>query len=319
MKPETAQSCQTDTLSSMQVTPHSLDTCVCAIGVFDGVHLGHQALLKDLTDDAIKLGAESVAVTFDRDPDELFCPDKVHKLLTNTERIQVLDTFVDSVLSLRFSPELAHMEYGEFLDYLLSLLPGLKVIHVGENFRCGARALGGIAEISSWAEEHGITVVAHTLYLKEGVPVSSSRIRGLLAEGKVSRAAEFLSRPFALTGHVVPGAGRGSGLGFATANVEVEGTFAMMGPYVYAAYALIGESRYKAAVSIGEPPTFSPESREFDPFLLEAHLLDFKEDLYGQDLKLEFIENLRPMQRFANREELITTVMGNIAWVRENL
>lgn len=292
---------------------------MCAIGVFDGVHCGHQALLEALAKDARARGATPVVVTFDRDPDELFTPERVHKVLTNKERIKALEDLTALVIPLHFTKELASLEWQEFLALLLEMLPGLQAIHVGENFRCGARAAGGIPELTAWAAERGITVVAEDLHRVEGSSVSASRVRGLLAEGEVAKAAELLTRPFALTGQVVEGAGRGTDLGFATANVEVDGSFAKMGPYVYAAYVEVDGKRYKAAVSIGEPPTFSLETREFNPFLLEAHILDFEGTLYGQELKLEFVEKLRPMQRFSNQDELIATVLGNITWVRENL
>lgn len=299
--------------------PYFKDSCVCAIGVFDGLHLGHQALLEAAAEDAASRGDKLVVVTFDHDPDELFCPDLVHKLLTNAERLGKLEEQADDVLALPFTRELASLEYDVFLDYLLGLLPGLKAIHVGTNFHCGAHASGGIPEITAWGLAHEISVVAEPLLDYEGEAVSASRIRALLAAGDVKTAAILLTRSFALTGEVIHGDGRGRSLGFATANVEVDGSLAMLGPYVYAAYALLAGKRYKAAVSIGEPPTYSPADQEFNPFFFEAHLLDFDEELYNQQLTLEFIENLRPMRKFDNQEELIATVMGNINWVRENL
>lgn len=303
----------------MNSNPYIPDACVCAIGVFDGVHVGHQALLGAVREDALARGAEAVAVTFDRDPDELFRPDQVHKLLTNKDRLAALRKFVPHVLDLHFDESLARQEWREFLDNLLSFLPGLKAIHVGTNFRCGTKAAGGIPQLKEWGAEHDVTITAEPLFIKDGQPVSASRIRALLAEGDVVTAAEFLTRPFALIGKVVTGAGRGTGLGFATANVEVDGHFAEMGPYVYAAYAVLEGERHKAAVSIGDPPTFSPETKEFNPLLLEAHLLDFEGDVYGKELRLEFVHMLRAMQRFDSQEELIATVKENIAWVHAHL
>lgn len=292
---------------------------VCAIGVFDGVHLGHQALLAALTEDARLYGAKPFVLTFDRDPDELFRPEKVHKLLSNKDRLCFLKEFVDEVLALPFTPELAALSYQAFLEHLLELLPKLKAIHVGKNFHFGAQAKGSVSEIVAWGKKYDIKVRGHALYPKDGVPVSASRIRALLAEGDVRSAAALLTRPHAITGRVVQGAGRGTGLGFATANVEVEGSFAKLGPFVYAAYAKLGDKRYKAAVSIGSSPTFSPEFQRFDPFLFEAHLIDFEGSLYGKELTLEFVERLRPMQCFDCQEELISAVMHNIAWVKDNL
>jgi len=303
----------------MELKPYTLDACVCAIGVFDGVHLGHQALLEATIAEATLRGVLPLVVTFDRDPDELFCPSKVHKVLTNQERLEQLRRIIPGMLVLPFTKELASREWHEFLDELLAFLPGLEGLFVGENFHCGARAGGGIPEISSWGQEHEVSVAAQPLYIYEDAPVSASRIRACLAAGEVKKAAELLTRPFALTGSVVAGAGRGQSLGFATANVKVDGSCAMMGPYVYAAYAFLDAKRYKAAVSIGDPPTYSPETQEFNPFLFEAHLIDFEGSLYGKELRLEFVERLRPMRRFESTDELIATVMENISWVRNNL
>jgi len=303
----------------MDTKPYEQGASVCAIGVFDGVHLGHQALLQDTLANAKARGAKAIAVTFDRDPDELFCPEKVHKLLTDQERLNKLAQILPDTLVLPFTRELASLEWREFLGKLQALLPNLKAIHVGENFHCGARAAGGIPEIALWGKEQGIDVITKPLLVYADDTVSASRIRALLAKGEVKKAAELLTRPFTLTGKVVTGAGRGESLGFATANVEVDGSSAMMGPYVYAAYALLGSERYKAAVSIGSPPTYSPESQEFNPFILEAHLIDFEGSLYGRELTLEFVEKLRLMQRFESTDELITTVKKNIGWVRNNL
>ncbi|MCL2807947.1 MAG: riboflavin biosynthesis protein RibF [Coriobacteriia bacterium] len=298
---------------------HASNEHVCAIGVFDGVHIGHQALLRATLGDAQERGATAVAVTFDRDPDELFCPDKVHKVLTNEERLTQLSLIVPQVVALPFTKELACQEWHEFLASLAARLPGLRAIHVGENFHCGAGAGGGIAEIAAWGKERGIDVVAEPLCVYEGTTVSASRIRAYLAEGDVRTAAALLTRPFALTGYVVSGAGRGQSLGFATANVKVAGSSAMMGPYVYAAYAFVGGVRYKAAVSIGDPPTFSSKSQEFNPFILEAHLIDLNADLYDKELRLEFVDKLRPMQRFEDPEVLVATIKENISWVAQNL
>lgn len=304
----------------MDTKPFTTEKCVCAIGVFDGVHRGHQALLEALINDASARGVKPVVVTFDRDPDELFCPEKVQKLLADDDRIGYLGQIVPDVLVLCFEPELAEQPWQDFLDYLVVKMPGLEAIFVGDNFRFGAAAAGGIPELISWGAQNNIAVAHQALYTHEGVPVSASYIRTLLGEGRITLATELLTRYFALTGMIVKGEQRGTDMGFATANVEVDGSFGQLGSFVYAAYGTLGEVRYKAAVSIGEPPTFSAESRVFNPYFFEAHLLDYEgADLYDQELKLEFVENLRPMKKFDDVQELIATVMGNINWVRENL
>ena len=158
-----------------------------------------------------------------------------------------------------------------------------------------------------WGAERGMEVHGHELLSEGGRPVTATRIRGLLSEGRAREAADLLGRPYELSGLVRPGRGEGRDFGFATANLEVPPELLAIGEGVYA--------RYKAAVNVGVPATFADTAKEN----IEVHLLDFDEDIYGQDIEVEFIEWLRPMRAFESTDELIATVQSNIAWVRENL
>lgn len=292
--------------------------CVIAIGIFDGVHLGHRTLLSEAREHARALGLPLVVVTFDRDPDEIFCKKDqgFAKLLSNAERLELLGQFTQSaVLSLPATPEVFGLEPDDFLALLAqSCTP--RSIFVGVNFHFGKFAAGTAKDIEAWGRVHGCTCVPHELVTDLGDVVSSTRIRGLLEQGRVAEARELLGgRPHAIWGDVVHGRGEGTDMGFATANLDLSDNEAMLPREgVYAAYALVEGRRYPAAVNVGAAPSFDAATAP-----LEAHLLDFKGDLYGKRIKIEFEEWLRESRVFTDKDELIATVMGNIDWVRTHL
>lgn len=291
-----------------------LDKASCAFGVFDGLHTGHRYLIGC----AIESGAESsrtAAITFDIDPDEVFHPERLKKLMRNADRLAALEqSGVDDVVVLPFTKDFSSLSPEGFLA---STFPrGVPAhMHVGEDFRFGARAAGTVDTLRAWGESSGCEVHAHHLVSADGRPVTSTRIRLLLLNCDVKEAARLLGRPYTLRETVRRGRGEGADFGFATANLAVKPHDRVLGEGVYAAYATIGETRYKAAVSVGVSPTFEAMSTAN----VEAHILDFEGDLVGQEVALEFVEFLRPMIKFESTEELIATVMGNIDWVRENL
>ena len=158
-------------------------------------------------------------------------------------------------------------------------------------------------------------VIGHDLLQIEGAPVSSTRIRALLADGKVEQANDLLGRRYSVSGTVRKGRGDGRDFGFRTANLHLAQQLRCLADGVYAAYAAIGGKRYKAAVGNGIAPTFADESQAN----VEVHILDFEGDLYGRIIEVEFVAWLRPMMTFPSVDELIQTVLGNINWVRQNL
>lgn len=286
-----------------------------AFGVFDGVHEGHRFIIGEAVNTAREENARSAVITFDTDPDELFAPDRLKKLMTNEARIAKLaELDVDAVVVLPFSREFAAQAPEDFLEACFG--GGVPShIHIGSDFHFGRRAAGNVDSLRAWGAERGMAVHGHELLAEGGRPVSATRVRGLLAEGEVAAANELLGRPYALSGTVRPGRGEGADFGFATANLEVEPIMLAIGEGVYAAYAVVDGERYKAAVNVGVPATFADASTAN----IEVHILDFARDIYGQPIAVEFVEWLRPMRAFDSTDELIATVMGNIAWVRENL
>lgn len=287
----------------------------CAFGVFDGVHEGHRFIIGAAADAARERGARSAVITFDVDPDELFRPDELRKLMTNDGRVEALAALpVDAVVVLPFTPEFAALAPEAFLDRFLGPATPAE-LHVGADFRFGVRGTGTVADLAAWGAPRGMAAVGHELLADDGAPVTATRIRGLLGAGRVAEAAELLGRPYAVTGTVEPGRGEGRDFGIRTANLRVPDGLRAVGDGVYACWAHVGGRRYRAAVNVGVAATFADAATA----TVEAHLLDFDQDVYGQPMTIEFVEWLRPMRAFDSVDELVATVTDNIRWVRENL
>lgn len=287
----------------------------CAFGVFDGVHVGHRFLIDATKGTALNSGGRSIALTFDIDPDEVFRPASLKKLMTNEQRIAMLaSTGVDAVAVLPFTNRFAASSPADFLARTFGdRHPAY--LHVGSDFRFGSHASGTVTDLRQWGSLAGTQIAAHELKSEDGAPVSATRIRGLLAEGSIEDANRLLDRPYFVTGMVQPGRGEGADMGFRTANLLVPESLRVLGDGVYAAYAWVDGRRYKAAVNVGVAATFADVATA----TVEAHLLDFDGDIYGQVIKVEYMNWLRPNRPFDSVEELIATVRGNIRWVRENL
>ncbi len=296
----------------------ALGDAVIAIGVFDGMHLGHRALFAMARQEADRLGIPTVAITFDRDPDEIFrgADDPLDKLLSNEDRLWMISEQVDGVvLSLPATKQVFGLEPAAFLACLMQAVTP-RAVFTGSDFRFGRQAKGTVEDIRRWATDNACAYVPCELIEEQGAPVTATRVRQLLRKGDVSTARELLcGRAHSVTGRVVHGRGEGGDFGFATANLDLSQNKTML-PLegVYAAYALVDGQRYAAAVNVGVAKSFEEATAQ-----LEAHLLDFEGDLYGKDIRIEFVQWLREPRVFKNTDELIETVMGNIAWVREHL
>ncbi|WP_235870077.1 riboflavin biosynthesis protein RibF [Parvibacter caecicola] len=295
--------------------PSMLEGASCAFGVFDGVHEGHQYLIAKAVEGALAAGAPALAITFDRDPDELFAAGRLKKLMTNQVRLETLAaTGVDAVLSIPFTADFAANSPDEFLELLFGRhTPGQ--LHVGADFRFGAKAQGTVEQLLQWGGPRGMEVAAHELLAEGAVPVTATRIRRLLEEGRVQEANALLTRPYSLQGTVVEGRGEGREFGFRTANLQVPVQMLAIGPGVYGAWATVEGRPYRAAVAVGVPPTFAEEAAAN----VEVHLIGFEGDIYGQPISVQFAEWLRPMRKFSSVEELKATVLGNIAYVRDEI
>jgi riboflavin kinase / FMN adenylyltransferase len=269
-----------------------------AVGSFDGVHLGHREVIR---------GADSV-LTFDPHPTAVVAPAHTPKLLTplavKAELVEALG--VDELIVVAFNADFAKRSAQEFIDDVLVGTLGATHVSVGENFRFGNRAQGDTRMLE--ADGRFSTRVAPLLEV-EGEIVSSSHIRGLVLAGEVTSAARFLGSPFQMRGEVVQGDRRGRELGFPTANLIPDDALVCPG---HGVYACLADGR-PAAVNVGVRPTFVTGRGE----LVEAYVLDFEGDLYGKQLRLDFLERLRGERRFTTAEELIEQMHRDVELTRE--
>lgn len=308
-------------LSSPAQAPFIGDA-VCTIGAFDGVHRGHRFLFSATVADARRRGLPSVIMTFDPDPDELFLPrERVHKLLNNEDRLAYLRGFgADYVMSVPFTRELAANTTESFLRDVVSPVFAPRAIHVGSDFRLGAGNAGNVAELRALGRRSRKTkceVFGYDLLCNESAPVSATRIRHLLIDqGDCAGAARLLCRPHFVRGRVEHGRQQGRGFGFPTANVALDYPYVVPAEGVYACLVLVGGTVWPAAVNVGVPRTFSGEEHCGS---IEANLLGFSGDIYGEQVAVAFVERLRGQRSFSSLDELIATVEGNIAWVGEHL
>lgn len=303
-----------DVVSGIASLPLDAERTVATVGFFDGVHLGHRAVLRRAVAVAGERGIPAVAVTFDRHPREVIAPETAPKLLTTLERKAALleDAGVDVLVTLAFTPEFSKWPAEEFLARVLR--DGVSAAHVviGANFTFGHGAAGGLRTLLERGPDHGFTAEGVPLVAVDGRGVSSSSIRDALAEGDLTWPERGLGRRFALDGTVVAGAGRGTGLGYPTANLSTDPRLMLPGAGIYAGMAERAGRRHAAAISVGTNPTFGAE-----PLHVEAYLLDFGgEELRSSRMALEFWARLRDEARFDSPEALSAAIADDVRRTR---
>ena len=296
-------------IRSLDEVPPAQAGRAVAVGTFDGVHLGHRRVIASAVEVARSRGLPAAVVSFDPHPLQVLRPNDPPRLLTTTpvkiDRVRELG--VDEMVVIPFTQEFSSLEPEEFCRDVLAGTLRARHVSVGENFRFGHGASGDPDLLCSRAEFE--TSVVPLLELA-GEPVSSSRIRSLIEKGDVAAARELLGAPFELEGTVVEGDARGRELGMPTANVLPEPVALVPGPGIYA-----GAARgHPAAISVGVRPTFETAGK----LLVEAYLLDFEGDLYGETLRLSFLERLRDEERFESADELVQQMRRDIERVRES-
>ena len=288
--------------------------CVIAIGAFDGVHRGHADLLRHAIDDARERGVAAVAVTFDPDPDEVVSAHPAPKLTSMDGRLRVLTSIGVRVAVVPFTRQLAALDHVAFFEGVLAPYLDIRAIHVGSDFRLGARGASTVPIIADWGAQKGIAVTGHDLILDGDAPITATRIRSLIARGDVDSARRLLGRRPMLRGQVGPGRGQGAGMGFPTANVEVPGYAQMPADGVYAGFAEVDGAVWPAAINAGVPPMFADSVKSAR---LEANLIGFSGDLYDKKVAIAFDRLLRPSHSFESVDALIEAVNRDIETVRE--
>ncbi|MDD5369220.1 MAG: bifunctional riboflavin kinase/FAD synthetase [Anaerolineaceae bacterium] len=284
------------------------------IGSFDGVHRGHQEILKNLVSGAHAVGAQAVVLTFYPHPSVVLRGQSgPFYLCTPEDRSQLLGEWgADVVITLPFTRELANASASDFMAGLKQKLH-MSRLWVGFNFTLGRNREGDVPTLKRLGDLLGYQLEVIPPVEVDGELVSSSQIRGLLAGGNVSRAAQMLGRLYAVEGKVVPGDARGRQLGIPTANLSLWPEWMLPENGVYAGWALVDGERHATVINIGSRPTFEASPV---PIRLEAHLLDFDQDLYNHSVRIEFVERLRNEQRFASVADLLMQIQDDIRSAR---
>jgi riboflavin kinase/FMN adenylyltransferase len=287
--------------------------CAATIGNFDGVHLGHQAVLGQLSERAVDRHLPVTVITFEPQPREYFTPERVPPRLTRLrEKVEALRRFgVERVLCLRFGPYLAGLPPEEFIRIVLLDGLGVRYLVVGDDFRFGRDRAGSFALLQRAGAAHGFPVVNMHSFSIDGVRVSSTRVREALEAGDLAGAERLLGRPYRMSGRVAHGDKRGRTIGFPTANIFLHRTATpVQGVFAVELFGLEGEP-VRGVANVGNRPTVDGTRS-----LLEVHLFDFRRDIYGCHVQVEFLHKLRQERRFESFEALKRQIEDDVARAR---
>lgn len=277
------------------------------IGIFDGVHLGHQKILKILKNMA-GTGGKTVLLTFYPHPVKFFNPKgRFYELSTVEKKIELVKPFgINFFVIVPFGEDIANMGAEDFVSDILVKRFRLRGLVVGYDFFFGRNRLGDTKMLKRMGEAFGFVTEVIEPVSFMGSIVSSTRIRELILSGKVKEAALFLGRPFDVCGKIVHGAGRGRRLGFPTANIDFRSDLIPL-PGVYAVMVGLGGSRYMGLTNVGFNPTFGEKTLR-----VEVYILDFSEDIYGEEISLYFIDRIRDERKFASAEDLVAQMKRDV-------
>lgn len=275
--------------------------CVATIGNFDGVHLGHQAVLGQLAEKADKLNLPLTVVTFEPQPQEVFRPEQAPPRLTRfREKVQALRRYaVDRVLVLRFNKTFSQQSPDAFIQNLLVNGLGVRYLVIGDDFRFGKDRAGDFAMLKAAGRQHGFEVVNMHTFMLDDQRVSSTRVREALAEGDLNEAEKLLGRTYRMSGRVAHGDKKGRTIGFPTANIHLHRIATpLRGVFAVELFGLEGEP-LPGVANLGTRPTVGGMRT-----LLEVHLFDFEGDIYGRHVHVDFLRKLRDERRFGSFDEL---------------
>lgn len=283
-----------------------------AFGVFDGVHIGHQEVLKRATDAASTLGGKSGLVTFDPHPIRVIAPGKAPKALLSSlsHKASIIEKLgLDLFVPLHFDESMARCEAADFLQALCRA--PVKTVAVGEDWRFGHNRGGSVELLREWAEKRGFSLAAVPPVMFDGDRISSTRIRQAIHDGNLADAAKMLGRPYSITGKVIKGKQLGRTLSFPTANIAV-GEHQLPPQGVYAVRIMLADrSLHHGVANLGVRPTIGG-----DELLLETHVFDFSGNLYGQEMEVAFLQHLREERKFGGIEPLKQQISTDAAQAR---
>ena len=302
-------------LRHIESRPPSIPRPILLMGNFDGIHLGHQALLRRAIDDAKEMGGRSVVLTFEPHPLKVLAPEKAPRLiLTHKDKMTLLQSFgVDVVIVQTFDAAFAGVEADEFIREYLVRRIGVRKMWVGKDLRFGKGRKGRVEDLMRRGKEAGFEIGVIEPIQLGGHRVSSSWIRTLIEQGEVREAGNYLGRYHFISGRVVSGHGRGRHLGYPTANI-VARTEVLPLDGIYASIVQAGGRQWRSVTSLGLNPTFGA-----GPRTIESYIFDFDGDLYDQAVKLFFVERIREEKKFFSAELLVEQIKLDVASAREIL
>ena len=286
---------------------------VLTLGNFDGVHLGHQRIFKELKEEARKTNGEAIVFTFDPHPLKILAPQSCPPLITPFKKKLMLmeRSGIDVLIVATFDQAFAGTTPEAFVKEILVDKIGARKILVGYNYNFGKDRQGNVEMLMRWGQKFGFEVKVIEAMKVNHIPVSSSKIRELIQDGKMGEAAQLLGRNYLLIGKVIWGADRGKRLGFPTANLEIlNGLYPKTG--VYAVEVIMGDKTYPGVADVGYNPTFGK-----NPLSVEVHILDFSRDIYGEEIQLVFLERLRDEKAFENPELLARQIRKDVGAARK--
>ncbi len=275
---------------------------IVTVGTFDGMHLGHRAIIDEVLARAEAHHGRSVVLTFTPHPREVVGRGPVGYLSSLEERLEILERMgIDATLVLKFTYEFSRLSSREFYQRYVAQSVGVRQVVVGHDHMFGKDREAGVLELQQIGRDFGFTAVTVPPVVVDGEVVSSTAIRDHLMRGEVDLSERLLGRPYAIRGRVVKGDGRGAALGFPTANIEPEYPNKLVpAPGVYVVHVDLGPKRLNGMLNIGVRPTFGSDHRQ----TIEVHLFDFGDDIYGERLNVSFIKRLRDERKFSSKDDL---------------
>jgi len=288
-----------------------------AIGNFDGCHLGHVALLKEMGEHAKRAGLAPTVLTFYPHPVEVLKPGKpLARLMTTSEKLSALKTLgVEFVLVAPFDQKLASLSPADFFQTYLQRGLNAKSVHVGFDFRFGNAREGNVEKLGQLCTAAGVHLGVLKAFERQGTRISSSSIRKLIGDGRIAEAGKLLGRPYWVTGQVTTGDHRGESLGFPTANINVPSEKQLPGRGVYLTRVEWQKQWFRSVTNVGVRPTFhAGEERS----VVECHVIDFKARLYDEFLKIEFYDRIRDEMKFSDVNALKEQIAKDVAYARDS-
>lgn len=282
---------------------------ILTLGNFDGVHCGHQKILKKISSRAKQLNRSSIVFTFEPHPQKIVAPHKSTQLLTDLKDKKALieSAGIDYLVLANFTKDFSTKQPEDFVSDIIVNKIGASEVYIGHDYSFGRGKAGNIAKLKFLAKEHGFKVFVIPAVTKNKQTISSTAIREYIRSGKVEKASALLGRDYLIKGLVVKGTNRGESIGFPTANLDVRSELV---PHsgVYATTAKVGNKTYKAATNIGTSPTFGASLTT-----VEVHLLNFNGNIYGKNVELTFVKRLRDEKKFPSIEALVTQIKADVA------